>query len=700
MASVSINMDENSIRGEHTESSMIDSRLHECVRQDNIEAFKSLVQTHLAEKLVTPCGNTLLHVAVSYGSDKITSYLAEEFPSLITSQNSQQDTVLHLAARRGTYSDAIKSLAQSNPCLMRKTNTKGNTPLHDAVIKGSRDLAIFLASKDPEVAYYNNNNGKSPLYLAVKNGNKERILDDLLKWGASIPIKREDGDALPQGKSPVHAAIERRDKDILERIEKAKRELLRLTDEELGNSLHYASSIGFLEGVQFLLDKFHDGAYETNLEGNYPIHIACKNDSVDVVKEYLDRFPYPEEFLNKKGQNILHVAAKYGKDRVVSYILRQEDRLVKSLVNEMDEDGNTPLHLAAGSGRSLASFLLLRDNRVGRFIVNNRNWTPFDFADRQSKSAVEQFDKANEMLAKEQEISENSDLSKMLDGRDNSKDVEDGMTNSTKENSTDGTSSERKDKAKRDTEKASPKHEGMIDFLETATTLSILYFHARPKKSIREYFTDIPRPISHAKEESKSSIGNLLVVAVLVAGVTFAGAVQLPQLRDNSKSREQHHESNSTVTASYYSSYENLLDYYLFFDVGALSTSIVAALILLWANFNDARFILLAVKISGFMVFGAIIMMFGAFLSSVGIALLGSPEGRLSMICLTVMILELSLVLAFLFLPWILPRSVNQILQQHLLCIWYYEFFIMFFYIWRWLPEKLADLKKKLKHPH
>ena len=70
------------------------------------------------------------------------------------------------------------------------------------MIKGNRDLAIFLASKDPEVAYYNNKNGRSPLYLAVENGNKNGILDDLLKSGAPFPIK---------GKSPVHAAIEQRD---------------------------------------------------------------------------------------------------------------------------------------------------------------------------------------------------------------------------------------------------------------------------------------------------------------------------------------------------------------------------------------------------------------------------------------------------------------------------------------------------------
>uniref|UniRef100_A0A6N2KKG8 Uncharacterized protein n=1 Tax=Salix viminalis TaxID=40686 RepID=A0A6N2KKG8_SALVM len=271
--------------------SMIDSQLHACARQNNIEAFKSRVQTHLAEKLVTPCGNTLLHVAVSYRSDSITSYLAETFPSLITRRNSQQDTVLHLAAREGMARHAIKSLTtrrnsqidtvlqpaasetsalhtikslvESNRILTRMENTKGNTPLHDAVVKANREVAIFLASEDPEVAYYSNNNGRSPLYLAVENGNKNGILDDLLK-----SIKREDGDAPPKGKSPVHAAIEQRDI-----------ELLRLTDEEMGNSLHYASSIGFLEGVRFLLHSFQDGAYETNLEGNYPIHLACKSHS-------------------------------------------------------------------------------------------------------------------------------------------------------------------------------------------------------------------------------------------------------------------------------------------------------------------------------------------------------------------------------------------------------------------------------------
>ncbi|KAJ6360915.1 hypothetical protein OIU77_004858 [Salix suchowensis] len=654
MDSVAINIDEISIPRNHKASSMIDSQLHKCVRQDSINDFKSRVQTHSAENLVTPCGNTLLHVAVSYGSHKITSYLTETFPFLITTQNSQEDTVLHLAARRGKDSDAIKSLAQSNPSLMRKANTKGNTPLHDAVINGNEEIARFLASKDPEVAYYNNNNGKSPLYLAVENDQKKGILDDLLKSGASIPIYREDGDALrPNGKSPVHAAIERRDKDILEKIEREKPELLRLSEKELGNSLHYASSIGFLEGVQFLLQKFRDGAYETNLQGNYPIHLACKSDSVDVVKECLDIFPYPEEFLNKKRAEHSSCSGQIWK-------------------------------LQSCYGRPNSSFLLVRDNRVGRFIVNNGNRTPYDLAKHESKSAVDQFDKSNEM-----------------DGSDNSKDVEDGMKNSTAENSTGWTSSERKDKAsdlKRDTKKASPKEEGLTSsFIGVVTTLSILYFYARPKKSLREYFTVTLRPISKLKEESKSRMGNLLVVAVLIAGVTFAGAVQLPQLRDYSNSRKRHLESNSTITASHYS-YEKHLYGYLFLDVGALSSSIVAALILLSASFTDARYILPAVWLAGFMVFWAIIMMFGAFFLSVRIALLGSPEVWLT-IALIVVAVVFFLVQAFLFLPWFFPLFVNRNFQGILLNnLYFLSFFILYYSRW-WLTEKLADLKKKLKNP-
>ncbi|XP_061945857.1 protein ACCELERATED CELL DEATH 6-like isoform X2 [Populus nigra] len=640
---VAIKIEENSNPRDDMENTKIDSKLYEYVKQDNIEEFKSRVQQRLAEKLVTPCGNTLLHVAVSYGSDNITSYLAGTFPSLITIQNSQKDTILHLAAREGKASHTIKSLVESNPSLMRKTNTKGNTPLHDAVITENKEVAKLLVSRDPEVAYYNNNNGKSPLYLAVENGNKNGILDDLLNLGASFPIKSED--------------------DILEKIQKEQPELLRLTEEELGNSLHYASSIGFLEGVQFLLKMFDDGAYETNLEGNYPIHVACKSHSVDVVKEFLDKFPYPKEFLNKKGQNILHVAAKYGNGSVVSYILKQDQKLVAPLLNAIDDRGNTPLHLAARYGRRMATFLLVRDNRVEHFIVNNRNWTPYELAEDFSKRFEEKYMKTDEMRAKERKQfdSKNSTPAHEIKGKE-------------------------VDSNKMDTKEASSKDGIVVWYFDLVMTLSILFVNARPKKSLKELFPVTGLPVSLAKEETKSMIGNLLVVAVLVAGVTFAGVIQLPQLRDNNNSSDRRHEFNSTYTASHYSTYENLLYGYLFLDVGALSSSLLAALLLLLASFSIPKFQIPATAFSSIMVCLAIYMMFGAILFSLRIALIGSHRWLLTIIITGV---------AFVF-PSIIPLFGDAVLLPVLMHYIYYYLFLLLIYRSWWQTNKLSDLKRKL----
>ena len=206
-------------------------------------------------------------------------------------------------------------------------------------------------------------------------------------------------------------------------------------------------------------------------------------------------------------------------------------------------------------------------------------------------------------------------------------------------------------------------------------TLSILFFNARPKKYLFEIFPVTGLPVSLPKEETRSMIGNLLVVAVLVAGVTFAGAIQLPQLRDNNNSSDRRHEFNSTT-------YENLLYSYLVFDVVALSFSLVAALFLLVPSFSNPRFQFSAVWFSSNMVCLAIFMMFGAFLLSVRIALIGSHLSLLTIFISGVAVVVPSIILLF----------VIQVLLKVPLHPFYYGLFCLFFYSSWWLPNKLSDL--------
>jgi len=218
-------------------------------------------------------------------------------------------------------------------------------------------------------------------------------------------------------------------------------------------------------------------------------------------------------------------------------------------------------------------------------------------------------------------------------------------------------------------------------------TLSILFVKARPKKSLKELFPVNLIPMSLAREETKSMIGNLLVVAVLVAGVTFAGVIQLPQLRDNNNSSDHRHEFNrTTYTTSHYSSYENLLHHYLFFDVGALSISLMAALFLLLPSVNHPKFQISAVGFSIIMVCLAIFMMFGAFLFSVKIALIGYHGWLLTIFITGVAVVFPSIILLF----------VTQVLLKVPLHYIYYGLFFLFIYGSWWLPNKLSDLKRKL----
>ncbi|RVW25491.1 hypothetical protein CK203_105425 [Vitis vinifera] len=88
--------------------------------------------------------------------------------------------------------------------------------------------------------------------------------------------------------------------------------------------------------------------------------MAAENGHLNVLKLFVKRCRYWVELLNNHHQNILHVAAQNGHLKVVRYI--QNMFMVNDLLNETDEDGNTPLHLAAAK---LHSSILVSPSNEG-----------------------------------------------------------------------------------------------------------------------------------------------------------------------------------------------------------------------------------------------------------------------------------------------------------------------------------------------
>ncbi|XP_059597286.1 protein ACCELERATED CELL DEATH 6 isoform X2 [Vitis vinifera] len=380
---------------EDVEEGLMDSRVYMQATQGHVGDFIRILHSVSSEKelqsiilcQVSHRNNTCLHIAVSFGHHEVAKHIVGLCPDLIKKTNSKGDTALHIAARKKDLSfvkfamdscpsgsGASRDVEQAEHSLLRIVNKEGNTVLHEALINRCKqeEVVEILIKADPQVAYYPNKEGKSPLYLAAE-AHYFHVVEAIVKFKVEehMNINRDR-----EAKPAVHGAILGKNKEMLEKILALK--LVHQKDEQGRTPLHYAASIGYLEGVQMLLDQSNFDRYQRDDEGFLPIHIASMRGYVDIVKELLQISSDSIELLSKHGENILHVAAKYGKDNVVDFVLKKKG--VENLINEKDKGGNTPLHLATRHAHPKVVNYLTWDKRVDVNLVNNEGQTAFDIA--------------------------------------------------------------------------------------------------------------------------------------------------------------------------------------------------------------------------------------------------------------------------------------------------------------------------------
>ena len=176
--------------------------------------------------------------------------------------------------------------------------------------------------------------------------------------------------------------------DILEEVFSKNPLLFHVRDQKGKTPLHLAAANNYIEGIQFILTKFKQHALVQSLKGDLPIHISSKKGHIKAVKIFLEQqWHDPSKLLNNFGQNILHVAAKHGQDKLVKNIL--SNPRFEKLLNERDKNGHTALHLASMNFHSNVVCTLMWDRRVYLNQQNKKGLTALDIV-RQNERTTRQ----------------------------------------------------------------------------------------------------------------------------------------------------------------------------------------------------------------------------------------------------------------------------------------------------------------------
>uniref|UniRef100_A0A8C7HZ45 Transient receptor potential cation channel, subfamily A, member 1a n=1 Tax=Oncorhynchus kisutch TaxID=8019 RepID=A0A8C7HZ45_ONCKI len=277
--------------------------------------------------------STPLHLAV-HGGNLEAIKLCIEQGAKIDQKQCDKSTALHFACTQGA-SEAVKLMlsAYDRVCdVINIPDGASQTPLHKATIFDHVGLAEYLISKGADINSIDCK-GHTPLLLAT-SCRAWKTVGLLLTHGANLKIKdKYDCNFL-------HLAI-LQPKGLKNLPPEALqcsnvRELLGAEDNEGCTPLHYACRLGIPESVTDMLGL---------------------NVSLDQK--------------SKQKKSALHFAAEYGRINTCHRLL--EWMTCTRLLNEGDESGMTPLHLASRGGHIKVLELLLRKGAL--FHSDSKGWT-------------------------------------------------------------------------------------------------------------------------------------------------------------------------------------------------------------------------------------------------------------------------------------------------------------------------------------
>ncbi|XP_057470896.1 ankyrin repeat-containing protein At5g02620-like [Actinidia eriantha] len=337
------------------------------------------------EEQVTKTNNTVLHVTAQFKdrADNVREILQTQ-SSLLLRVNSRGETALHIAARNGRFRTVealiefsktlgrdVESGVEITEKMVRTMSENKDTALHEAVRNNHLGVVKLLVEEDKGFSHVLNNSVETPLYLAAER-HYPKIMSIILTTCTSPAFNG------PNGRTALHAAAFYGCPGCVKDLIRWRPSLTKEGDKFGWTPLHCAARRNHVEAMTELLYADKDIAYQIAEEDGKTtaLHLAALHGNVKAMEELLSHCPDCWEMVNDRGQNILHIAIESENVNAVICILKRP--WLGNVLNQKDNEGNTPLHMLVVSDCNIP--VLIRHPLADTSAFNKENLTPRDRA--------------------------------------------------------------------------------------------------------------------------------------------------------------------------------------------------------------------------------------------------------------------------------------------------------------------------------
>ncbi|KAK2659935.1 hypothetical protein Ddye_006468 [Dipteronia dyeriana] len=229
------------------------------------------------------------------------------------------------------------------------------------------------------------------LYVAACNGDVQALIelvreDQLMLFTATVATTSDN---------PLHiAALLGHDEFV--KLAMAYNPKLSTEFNRYGYSpIHLASLKGHLQIVKDLVDMEKGLCVLKDCsEGKTALHCAAVRGRIDVIRHLLSCCPESAKELTFKSETMLHLVVKNSQGQIMTPLISilRELNLVGDLINCVDEDGNTVLHLATYRKQYQMIKVLLRDTNMNVNAVNADGYNASAISEMNNDASSSEFD--------------------------------------------------------------------------------------------------------------------------------------------------------------------------------------------------------------------------------------------------------------------------------------------------------------------